>query len=75
VITLDDILEAADTRRIEYRENDRAGCLVKIAQALMRLQDLTTVTMIRLGPATAVEQISALLDDPSFACTTSRWIL
>ena len=25
--------------------------------------------MIRLGPISAVEQISPLLDDPSFACT------
>jgi hypothetical protein len=69
VISLGGMLEAADTQRIEYRENDLAGCLVKIAQALRRLQDLTAVTMVRLGPATAVEQISALLNDPSFACT------
>ena len=63
------ILEAADTQRIDYREEDRAICLVRIAQALKRFQDLTSVTMIRLGPLPAVEQISPLLDDASFSCT------
>jgi len=70
VISPGGILDAADTQRIQYREEDRAECLVKIAQALKRLRDLTRVIMIRLGPANAVEQISPLLDDPSFSCTS-----
>jgi hypothetical protein len=69
VISPGGILESADAQRIDYREEDRAGCLVKIAQALRRFHDLTSVTMIRLRPISAVEQISPLLDDPSFACT------
>ena len=44
-------------------------CLVRIAQALRRFRDLTNVTTIRLGPTSAVEQISPFLDDASFACT------
>jgi hypothetical protein len=43
--------------------------LVKIAQAVRRFHDLTNVTTIRGGPISAVEQISPLLDDASFACT------
>jgi hypothetical protein len=63
------ILDSADAQRIDYREEERASCLVKIAQALRRLHDLANVTMIRLGPISAVEQISPLLDDASFSCT------
>jgi hypothetical protein len=69
VISPGGILESADSRWIDYREEDRAGCLVKVALALRRFLDLTNVTMIRLGPALAVEQIRPLLDDLSFACT------
>jgi hypothetical protein len=69
VISPGGILAATDAQRIDYREDDRAACLVKIAQAVKRLRDLTAVTMVRLGPVGAVEQISAMLDDPSFACT------
>jgi hypothetical protein len=69
VISPGGILEAADAQRIDYQEEDRAGCLVRIAQALRRFRDLTSVTMIRLGPTSAVEPISAGLDDPSFTCT------
>jgi hypothetical protein len=69
VISPGGILDSADTQRIDYREEDRAGCLVKLAQALRRFHDSANVTMIRLGPTLAVEQIGPLLDDPSFACT------
>jgi hypothetical protein len=68
------LLDAAGTQRIEYREEDRAGCLVKIAQAVRRFQDLTPVTRVRLGPAEWVEQISPFLHDPSFACTAETLI-
>jgi hypothetical protein len=69
VLSPDLVLESAGTQRIAYREEDQPGCLVKIAQALRRFQDLTNLTTIRLGPKSAVEQIRPLLDDPSFACT------
>jgi hypothetical protein len=62
------ILEAADAQRIDYQEADRALCLVKIAEALKRLRELTRVTQVRLGPSGAVEHISSLLDHPTFAC-------
>src|SRR5207249_480385 len=52
------IIEAADTQRIDYRQESLAACLIKVAQAVKRFHDLTNVTMIRLGPVLAVEQIS-----------------
>jgi hypothetical protein len=63
------IIETASTLRIDYRENDRADCLVKIAQAIRRFQDLTKITTIRLGPVPTVEQIRPLLRDSSFSCS------
>jgi hypothetical protein len=63
------ILEGAGAQRIEYKETDRAGCLVRIAQAVQRFQAQTRITTVRLGPATATDEISALLDDASFHCT------
>lgn len=69
VISPGGIIESADAQRIDYRPEDLATCLIKIAQAVRRFHDLTNVTMIRLGPISAVEQISPLLDDSSFACT------
>lgn len=68
VVSPGGILEATDAQRIDYREEDRAGCLVKITQALRRFHDATNVTIIRLGPASAVEQIGPLLDERSFTC-------
>lgn len=69
VISPGGILDSADAQRIDYQPDDRAACLVKLAQALRRFQEVAKVTMIRLGPTTVVEQISPLLDDPNFACT------
>lgn len=63
------ILDSVDAQRIDYRQADLAACLVKIAEALRRLHDQANVTSIRLQPDGAVEQISQLLDDPSFTCT------
>ncbi len=68
VISPGGILDSAEAQRIDYRPEDRAACLVKIAQALRRFHDLSNLTMIRLGPTEAVDQISPLLDDPSFVC-------
>lgn len=69
VISPGGILDAADSQRIDYRQEDLAGCLIKIAQAVKRFHDLTRVTMIRLGPTPAAEQIGPLMDDPTFACS------
>ena len=69
VISRGGILDAADSQRIDYRQEDLAGCLVKIAEAVKRFHDLTRVTMIRLGPTPAAEQIGPLIEDPTFACT------
>ncbi len=55
-------------QRITYQESDRALCLVAIAQALRRFCELTNVTTIRLGPSAVIDQISPMLDDPSFSC-------
>ena len=69
VISPGGILEAANAQRIDYRANNLAQCLVSIVQTLRRFQDMTRLTTIRLGPASAVEQISPLLDDSTFICT------
>ncbi len=69
VISPGGILDAADAQRIDYQEDDRAICLVHITQALRRFSDRTSVTMVRLGPVPAVEQIGTLLDDATFSCT------
>ncbi len=68
VVSPGGILDLAASQRIDYREDDRPRCLVQIAQALSRFRDLAAVTMIRLGPASAVEQIGSLLDSRSFLC-------
>ena len=62
------MIEAANFQRIHYRTNDRAACLVQIAQALRRLQERLDVTAIRLGPEAVVQEIRPLLRDPSFVC-------
>jgi len=61
---------AVGAQRIDYREADRAQCLLQIAQALRRLLDRLNVTTIRLGPVTVVEQIRVLLDDPTFSASS-----
>ena len=66
------ILEGAGAQRIEYKEADRAGCLVRIAQAVQRFQAQTKITTVRLGPATATDEISALLDMPHSAAPAKR---
>lgn len=63
------ILDAAGTQRIEYQEIERADCLVKIAQALSRFRELTSIVTVRLGPATSVDDISPFLNDNTFSCT------
>jgi hypothetical protein len=69
VIAPGGILEAADAQRIDYREADRALCLVKLAEALKRFRELSRVTQVRLGPSTEVELIISLLDHPTFSAT------
>jgi hypothetical protein len=59
------MIDAANFQRIDYREADRAGCLVKIAQALERFR----VVSVRLGPDTLIDQIEPHLEDPSFVCS------
>jgi len=66
VISPGGIVEAANAQRIEYQETDRARCFVEIAKALGRFREETSVITVRLGPASAVEQISTFLDDASF---------
>jgi hypothetical protein len=68
VVSPGGILEAVNAQRIDYREADLAACLVQIAEALRRFRDQTNVTMIRLGPIAAVEQINPFLDDATLVC-------
>ena len=64
------MLDAINAQRIDYREADRAACLLQVAQALRRLLDQLDVTTVRLGPAEVVDQVSAVLDDPTFSATS-----
>lgn len=60
------LLDAINAQRIEYRESDRAGCILQTAQALGRLIEKLRIVTVRLGPSAVVDQISASLDDPGF---------
>jgi hypothetical protein len=62
------ILEAATSQRIDYKESDRAVCLVKVVEALRRLSDITCVALIRIGPEPVAEAITELLEKPGFLC-------
>ena len=68
VISPGGMIEAANQQRIEYQETDRALCLLQIAAALRRFREQTNVTLVRLRPASMVDQICSFLDDPSFVC-------
>lgn len=58
----------ADYQRIEYREEDRAACLLRLAQAVRGLQEQTRVIRVRLGPESVVAQSYDLLEEPSLVC-------
>jgi hypothetical protein len=68
VISPGGILEAVDAQRIDYREADRAACLLQIALALRRFREQVSVTTVRLGPVGVVDQIIPFLDENSFTC-------
>jgi hypothetical protein len=61
-------LDAAVVQRINYREDDRARCLVEIAQAANRFEELTRITPVRLGPGDTADVIAGVSQDPSFRC-------
>jgi hypothetical protein len=60
------LLDAINAQRIEYRESDRAACLLQTAQALRRLIEKSRIVTVRLGPAAVADEIGASLDDPGF---------
>ncbi len=72
VISPGGILEAVQTQRINYREENRAERLVQIAEALRRLHELTRTITVRLGPGPLMDEVSTMLEDPSFSCTCER---
>lgn len=76
VVSPGGMLDAVDAQRIDYRESDRAACLLQTAQALRRLIDKLNVITVRLGPSSIVDQISGSLDDPGFSsvCQVLRGI-
>ena len=69
VISPGGIVEGAGAQRIDYRETERAACLLQIAQALRRFREESNVTTVRLGPSAVVDQISAHLDDVTLAAS------
>jgi hypothetical protein len=68
VISPGGIVEAANTQRIDYREEERADCLLGSANALEWFRSQTRVIAVRLGPDPVVDEIETLLEDPSFLC-------
>ena len=62
------VIEATNAQRIDYREVDRADCLIGIALALERFNREAGVTTVRLGPDSLIDQIHPFLDDPTFLC-------
>lgn len=68
VVSPGGMIEAMNTQRIDYREAERADCLLNIALALERFGSEVSVTTVRLGPEQVVEQIHPFLDDPTFFC-------
>jgi hypothetical protein len=67
VVSPGGMLDAVDAQRIDYRESDRAACLLQTAQALRRLIDKLKIVTVRFGPSAVVDQISVFLDDPGFS--------
>jgi hypothetical protein len=61
-------LDAVGAQRIKYAENNRAKCLVEIAQAASRFEELTHITPVRLGPGDIADVIAGLSQDPTFHC-------
>ncbi len=68
VIAPGGMIDAHNAQRIEYRETDRADCLVRIAEALGKFREQISVQTVRLGPEALIEQMSGYLDDASFIC-------
>jgi hypothetical protein len=68
VVSPGGMIEAYNAQRIEYRESERADCLVQIAEAVGKFRSEISVTTVRLGPETAIDHISEHLDDGSFIC-------
>ena len=68
VIAPGGIIDGQNAQRIDYREEDRADCLVNLCLALERLRQQVSATTVRLGPASVSDEISDLLDTPGFLC-------
>jgi hypothetical protein len=68
VISPGGMIDAFNPQRINYREAERADCLLNLCLALERFHQQLSVTTVRLGPALIADQISDLLDDPGFLC-------
>jgi hypothetical protein len=68
VVSPGGMIAGMNTQRIDYREAERADCLLNIALALERFANAARVTTVRLGPEPVVEQIQPFLGDPTFLC-------
>ena len=69
VVSPGGMIEAMNAQRIDYREAERADCLLSIALALERFATAASVTTVRLAPEAMVKQIQPLLAHPTFICT------
>ena len=68
VVSPGGMIAALNAQRIDYREAERADCLLGIALALERFANAASVTTVRLAPKAIVEQIQPFLDDPTCFC-------
>jgi hypothetical protein len=57
VVSPGGMIEALNAQRIDYREAERADCLLKVALTLERFSKAASVTTVRLAPETIVEQV------------------
>jgi hypothetical protein len=62
------MLEGMNAQRINYREADRADCLLSIAQALERFATAARITSVRLAPQAMVTELQPLLGHQTFTC-------
>jgi hypothetical protein len=68
VVSPGGMIAAMNAQRIDYREAERADCLLNVALALERFANAASVTTVRLGPESTARQIQPFLGDATFLC-------
>ena len=61
VVSPGGMIAAMNAQRIDYREAERADCLLNAALVLERFANAASVTTVRLGPESTARQIQPFL--------------